>query len=136
MVDDLDAIRRELAEIVDLLSATPGDDFATRHALMKRRDELRAAADRHRTDHDEQRPTEDLQAELAAREAQLEALVGEAMDMVTQAGGSGGGGTGAGYVSAGEAGINVAMRDAGGAPQIRERIARLRQILESRSRNG
>lgn len=135
-MDDLDAVRRELGEIVDRLNATPIDDFAARHALLTRRDELRAVADRHRADHDEQRSTEDLRSELTAREAQLQALVGEAMDMVTQAGGSGGGGTSGGYISAGEAGINVAMRDAGGAPEIRARIAKLRQILEAREARG
>ena len=62
---DLDSITRELAEIIDRLNATPSDDFAARHRLLLRQDELRAYAAAHRVDHDEQRTTEDLQTELA-----------------------------------------------------------------------
>lgn len=128
-MDDLDEINRLLAELADERRRLADDDFAALHALARRRDELRAAAERLRRDADEDRPTHDIRAELAARESQLESMVGESVDMVTQAGGSEAWG---GFASAGESGINKRMLDAKGADQVRARIARLRQILEQR----
>ena len=53
-VQDLDAVNRELAEVVDALNATPSDDFAARHALRTRQDQLRELAAEFRVDADEQ----------------------------------------------------------------------------------
>jgi len=130
-MDDLDAINRELAEIVDALNAAADDDFAARYDLKVRQDELRAAAAAFRVDIDEERPTEDLEKELAARRSQLDAIIADPLDLVTQAGGTGGL-TGGVFTSAGEAGINEAIRDAGGAPEVRARIARLEELLATR----
>jgi hypothetical protein len=129
-VKDLDAVNRELAEVVDALNNTPSDDFAARHALRTRQDELRELAAGFRVDADEQRSTEDLRIELAARESQINAIYGSGIDMVTQAGG--GSGTGGSYTSAAEGGINRQVRDASGAGEVQARIARLREILADR----
>jgi len=130
-MQDLDAVNRELAEVVDALNSTPSDDFATRHALRTRQDALRDLAAGFRVDADEQRSTEDLQRELAARESQLEAIYGAGVDMVTQAGG--GSGTGGSYTSAAEGGMNKQVRAAAGAAEVTVRIARLREILAVRN---
>lgn len=127
---DLDAVNRELAEVVDALNATPTDDFAARHALRTRQDELRELAAGFRVDADEQRSTEDLRIELAAREAQLDAIYKSGLDLVTQSGG--GSATGGSYTSAGEAGINQKIRGASGAGEVQARIARLQEILADR----
>ncbi len=65
-MDQLDSINRELAEVVDQMNATPADDFARRHELHKRQDELRELAAKFWVDSDEQRSREDLARELAA----------------------------------------------------------------------
>jgi hypothetical protein len=127
---DLDAVNRELAEVVDALNATPTDDFAARHALRTRQDELRELAAAFRVDADEQRSTEDLRRELAAREAQVTAIYGAAMEQVSQSGG--GGGDFGSPVAAAEGSLTAKGRDATGAPEIRARIARLREILAAR----
>lgn len=132
-MNDLDALNAELAEIIDGLNATPAHDFAARYELRKRQDQLRAAAEAFRTDFDSHRPTEDVEKELAARRSQLEAIIADPLDLVTQAGGSGGGATGGGYTSAREGSINEAMREAGGASQVRARISQLEQILAQRA---
>ena len=129
-VQDLDAVNRELAEVVDALNATPSDDFAARHALRTRQDQLRELAAGFRVDADEQRSTKDLRIELAARESQIKAIYGSGIDMVTQAGG--GSGTGGSYTSAAEGGVNKQVREASGAADVIARIARLREILASR----
>lgn len=129
-MDDLDAVNRELAEVVDALNATPVDDFAARHALRTRQDALRERAAHFRVDADEQRSTEDLRRELAAREAQITELYGAAMEQVSQ---SAGGGPGGGAMTAsGEGGLVEKGREAMGAPAIRSRIFRLQEILASR----
>lgn len=130
-MSDLDRINRELAEVVDALNATPRDDFAARHALRTRQDELRELAAQFRVDADEQRSTEDLERELAAREAQITEIYGSAMEQVSQSGGGGPGG--AALTAAAEGGLVGKGRDAMGAAAVRQRIARLRQILDARA---
>lgn len=130
-MSELDAINRELAEVVDALNATPADDFARRHELRKRQDELREEAARFRVDADESRPTEDLARELAALEAQRERIIESGIDLVTQAGG--GSRTGGSYVSAGEIALNRGVKEAAGLRDIETRIAKLRRLLDLRS---
>lgn len=130
-MSDIDAINRELAEVVDALNATPSDDFAARYALRTRQDELRELAAEFRVDADEQRSTEDLRRELKMMEQRLEGIYGSGMDLVTQSGG--GSGTGGSYTSAAEGGMNAQIREASGLGDIQARIARLREILASRS---
>lgn len=128
---DLDAVNRELAEVVDALNATPTDDFAARHALRTRQDQLRELAAGFRVDADEQRSSEDLRRELAARELQITEIYGAAMEQVSQSGG-GGPGSGGNITAAAEGGLIAKGRDATGAPAIRSRVARLREILAAR----
>ena len=124
-------VNRELAEVVDALNNTPSDDFVARHALRTRQDALRELAVKFRVDADEQRSTEDLRRELAARETQVTELYGAAMEQISQSHG-GGGGFGGDMTAAAEGGLVEKGRDAMGGPQIRARIARLREILAAR----
>ena len=127
---DLDAVNRELAEVFDALNNTPADDFAARPALRTRQDKLRELAVRFRVDADEQRSTEDLRRELAAREAQVTAIYGAAMEQISQSGG--GGGDFGSPVAAAEGGLTAKGRESQGAAEVRSRIARLREILAAR----
>ncbi len=127
---DLDSINRELAEVVDALNATPSDDFAARHALRTRQDRLRELAAGFRVDADEHRSTEDLRRELAARETQVTAIYGAAMEQISQSAGGGPGGTG--DTAAAEGALTAKGRESMGAPAIRARIFRLREILAAR----
>ncbi len=129
-MDDLDAINRELAEVVDALNATPADDFAARHALRTRQDELRERAAEFRVDADEQRSTAALEAELHALETQLTAIYDSGLDLVTQAGG--GSGTGGSFTSAAEGGMNLQIREASGLGAIQARIAKIREVVADR----
>lgn len=131
---DLDAINRELAEVVDALNATPADDFAVRHELHTRQDALREMAAQYQRDADESRSTDDLHRELAAREAQIASIYGSAMEQVAQS--SGGGPGGGALTAAAEGGLVAKGREASGAPAIRARIARLRQLLAERDDAG
>ena len=129
-MQDLDEVNRELLEVIDALNNTPSDQFAARHALRTRQDELRELAAGFRVDADEQRSTQELRIELAARESQLNAIYGSGLDLVTQSGG--GSRTGGSYTSAGEAGINSQIREASGGGEVTARIHRLREILAAR----
>ena len=133
-MSDVNEINRRLAAVVDELNATPTTDFAKRHELRTRQDELRALAARHRTDFDDSRSSADLGAELAARRAQLDALAEAGIDLVTQAGG--GSGTAGSYTSAGEGALNAKIREANDADTIRARIAKLEELLSGRRDEG
>ena len=127
---DLESITRQLAEIQDRLLALPDDAFAERYELEKRQDALRDAAAEFRSDWDAQRPTEELEAELAALRARLQAIEDERIDMVVQSGGgtlAGPGADGWGGVA-----INQEIEAAHGAPAIRDRIARIVGLLADR----
>lgn len=127
---DLDSINRELAEVVDALNATPSDHFAARHELRTRQDQLRELAAGFRVDADDQRSTEDLRRELTARETQVTAIYGAAMEQISQS--SGGGPGGQGHTAAAEGALTAKGRESMGAPAIRARIFRLREILAER----
>lgn len=127
---DINEINRQLAAVVDELNATPSTDFARRHELRTRQDELRELAAQHRTDFDDSRSSADLEAELAARRAQLDALAEAGIDLVTQAGG--GSGTAGSYTSASEGALNAKIREANDADTIRARIAKLEELLRRR----
>jgi hypothetical protein len=73
----VESLVRELSEVQDLLVLLPDDAFAEREELIRRRDELRAMADRHAAGVDEARLTEDLLAELAALRRRRCAMIGE-----------------------------------------------------------
>ena len=125
---DLDQVLGELSEVQDRLIALPDDAFAERYELRCRQDELRDQMASLRIDFDVERPTEDLLAELSGLRSRLTAIEGQRIDMVSQAGGSGGM-TGA---MTPEEGLNRRMDEAAGGGEIRSRIGRIKGILTDR----
>jgi len=127
-VADLERSLRELSEVQDRLNALPDDAFAERYELRCRQDELRDQMASFRVDFDAERPTEDLLVELTGLRSRLATIEGQRIDMVSQAGGSGGV-TGA---MTPEEGLNRKMDEAAGAGKIRTRIGRIKGILIDR----
>ncbi len=81
-----------------------------------------------RVDFDAERSTDDLLTELSGLRSRLTAIEGQRIDMVSQAGGSGGM-TGA---MTPEEGLNRKMDEAAGAGEIRSRIGRIKGTLIDR----
>lgn len=125
-----DAVNRRLAEIQDELLELEPSDFKARYELQKERDGLRDLV-RGSIDTDSGRSTEDLLAELAAREKALRQIE---ESMVNSAGMSGGGGAGTGsYEGPGDGlRLNTEILAGTGALELSRRIARLRTILAER----
>ena len=130
-MSDLERITKELAEVDDAIWRLPDDAFAERYALLKKRDALRDEAARLPHDWDAQRPTEELVKELKAQQHHLDAIVDEQIDLVSDAGGGGMGGSGGGKDSS-TFGLNQKIADANNAAAIRERIGRIKGILIDR----
>ena len=129
----IDEINRDLSEVLDGLLALPPDAFAERYALQERQRALREEAATFAEDHDANRPTAELQKELAALRTNLEALMGERINLALQAGGGGsGGGQGGSYGGRDGILINAAMDEAQGTNRVRARIGRLEGILLDR----
>ncbi len=125
---DLDQILRELSDVQDRLIALPDDAFAERYELRCRQDELRDQMASFRVDFDARRSTEDLLTELSGLRSRMATIEGQRIDMVSQAGGSGGM-TGA---MTPEEGLNRKMDAAAGAGEIQSRIGRIKGILIDR----
>jgi len=125
---DLDQVLGELSEVQDRLIALPDDAFAERYELRCRQDELRDQMASLRIDFDAERSTENLLSELSGLRSRLATIEGQRIDMVSQAGGSGGV-TGA---MTPEEGLNRKMDEAAGAGEIRSRIGRIKGILIDR----
>ena len=125
---DLDQVLGELSEVQDRLIALPDDAFAERYELRCRQDELRNQMASLRVDFDVERSTENLLSELSGLRSRLASIEGQRIDMVSQAGGSGGL-TGA---MTPEEGLNRKMDEAAGAGEIRSRIGRVKGILIDR----
>ena len=125
---DLDQIQRELSDVQDRLIALPDDAFAERYELRCRQDELRDQMASFRVDFDARRSTEDLLTELSGLRSRMATIEGQRIDMVSQAGGSGGM-TGA---MTPEEGLNRKMDAAAGAGEIQSRIGRIKGILIDR----
>ncbi len=123
---NLEEINKELAAVVDELNATPSTDFAKRHELRTRQDELRKLADMYRTDFDKSRSTVALERELRARQAQLDAVY--MSGGVSRTGGS--------CTSAEEGGLNPQIRKASNSAEIRARIAKLEDLLADQESSG
>jgi hypothetical protein len=129
----IDDINRDLSEVLDGLLALPSDAFTERYVLQERQRALREEAATFAEDHDTKRPTAELQKELAALRTNLDALVGERINLALQAGGGGsGGGQGGSYGGRDGILINAAMDEAQGANRVRARIGRLEGILLDR----
>lgn len=129
----IDDINRDLSEVLDGLLALPSDAFAERYVLQERQRALRDEAATFAEDHDANRPTSELQKELGALRANLEALMGERINLALQAGGGGsGGGQGSSYGGRDGILINAAMDESQGTNRVRARIGRLEGILLDR----
>lgn len=127
----LDELNRRLAQVQDRLLELGPDDFAQRYRLKIEQDRLRSQAKRFATERDVDRSTEDLKAELRAREAALEEVRRKMMNAAAQAGG-GGGGTGSFEGPLDAFKINNALISGSNAEALMQRIARLETIIEER----
>ncbi len=125
---DRDQLLQELSDVQDRLIALPDDAFAERYELRCRQDELRDQMASLRVNFDVERSTEDLLSELSGLRSRLGKIEGQRIDMVSQAGGSGGL-TGA---MTPEEGLNRKMDEAAGAGEIQSRIGRIKGILTDR----
>lgn len=127
----LDELNRRLAEIQDRLLELGREDFAARYELQLEQDRLRRQSRRHASDRDSNRPSQELLAELRARESALEQIRRGMVNSAAQAGG-GGGGSGSFEGPLDGFKINNAMTSATGADKLMQRIARLETILKER----
>ena len=105
------------------------DDFSRRFELQKQQDELRREVAQFHEDADEGRSTAELEAELEARRAQLKSIKKQRIDVVMQ---SGGGSHGGDMGAIGIPHLNRSIESAQGAGAIKERIAKLEQVLAER----
>lgn len=117
----LDEIRRELADIQRQPLDVADDDFAGKHRLLSRRDELRLLAAEHRRDADTERSDTELLSELAAHRQQLAAIERQRINVVKQHG-AGSHGTAAGGDGWGAVQLNHAIDQAQDVAGIRARI--------------
>ncbi len=126
---DLDRITQALARVQGELIDLADDAFAERHELLQRRDQLRREAAAFRVDFDARRPTEEMLDELSGLRSLLSELEGRRIDMVKQSGGcaAGPGAEGWGGVS-----LNQQIDAAGGMPEVKARIGRIKGILIDR----
>lgn len=125
----VDSLIRELGEVQDRLIALPDDAFAERFELLKLQDQLREQAALHTAGVDNERPTEDLLAELASLRQRRDALESEHVNVMLQASNI----DAAGFSgNADAAQINRQMDSARGLPQIVSRIGRIKGILTDR----
>ncbi len=123
-------INRRLAEISKELWELDESDFRAKYELQRERDVLRDRV-RSTVDMDADRSTDDLLAELRARQESLEKIRDP---MVSSAGMSGGGGANTGSYEGPADGVrlNTEIVAATGANQLAQRIARLESILVAR----
>ena len=127
----LDELNRRLARIQDRLLELGPEDHAQRYELKVEQDRLRRHARRYATERDVDRSSDDLRAELAAREKELETIRRKMVNAAAQAGGGGGGaGSFEGPLDAFK--INNALKSGSDADTLIQRIARLETILKER----
>ncbi len=126
---DRDAALRELGAIQDRLISLPDDAFAERYELQTRRAALRDQLAEANAGADVERPTPELEAELAALRAQAEEIRKLRIDVVKQAGG---GRTGE-MNTRGATAMNRQIDEAHGRPAIIARIARIEAALAERA---
>lgn len=130
-MDEISEVRQRISDIYDELLETESDDFAERHRLLTERDVLRSRI--HELQGDavltDDRPTLQIERELAALRANAEALYDQQIDLVTQAGG---GSHAVDHGSLGGIGLNQRMAESTGLNAIRQRIGQLEGILADR----
>ena len=129
MKQDLDAVNTELAEIIDRLGGLAPDAYAKRHELLTRQDELRVKAAEFAHDLDAERPTHDLEAELASLRKVRSQLIETRIGYATGKGGSAHGPASAAMVE-----LGVKSMGAAGLDRTNARISRLEDILAQRQR--
>lgn len=126
----LDELNAQLGEIQDRLSELGSSDFAEKHRLKTEQDRLRKMAGKYRQERDKNRPTEELLAELKARQSSLDEFR-KKMPEAAKAAGSGltaGSWSGPGDVTQ----VNETMKSAQGIEAQMQRIAHLEGILKER----
>jgi hypothetical protein len=128
-VTDVDSLIRELGAVQDRLIALPDDAFAERFELLKRQDELRHRAAAHTAGVDNERPTEDLLAELASLRQRRNELESQHINVMLQASNVDAAGF-SGHADAAQ--LNRRMGFAQGLPQLVSRIGRIKGILTDR----
>jgi multidrug efflux pump subunit AcrA (membrane-fusion protein) len=127
-ISQLESLIKDLASIQDQLLALDDDDHQRRAELHQEQNELRKRVAELRVDLDAGRSRAELEAELAAWRERLDALRGQRIDPVVQAGGGD-----AGWGNIGAVKINHDMMQAQGADEIKARIAHLEQRLRDAS---
>jgi hypothetical protein len=123
-------IAKELAAIDEKLDTLPADDFAERVTLHQRHEDLRARAAQLAEEADDQRPTQDIQAEVQSLQQRLRRIQGEFIDVPEQSGE--GNIPGPDSVDRSAASLNRDMANAQDAPKIVARIEKLQRIIQSR----
>ena len=126
----LEELNHQLGKIQDQLLELGPNDFAKKHRLKTEQDRLRNLAGKYRQDRDAHRSSEDILAELKAREAALEAFR-QKMPEASKAAASGlsaGAWEGPGDTMR----INQGMKSAHGVEEQIQRIAQLETILKER----
>lgn len=131
-LSELDEVLRQLGEIQDELLALPEDAFARRYELRARQEELRRLAAEARSGRDLETGTDDLLAELAALRRRLAEVERLRIDLVSQSGGGGTGGSHAGADAWGAVRINLGIDAAQGRDELVARIGRIKGILIDR----
>ncbi len=126
----LEELNRQLGAIQDQLLELGPNDFGEKHRLKTEQDRLRNLAGKYRQDWDANRPSEDLLAELKAREAALEGFRKKMLEASKAAtsGLSPGAWEGPGDTMR----INEGMKSAHGIEEQMHRIAQLETILKER----
>lgn len=130
-MDDVSDLVRRLADVQDRMLALDPRDLSARYELEKERDALRSEASEFAGQVDEGRSATDIERELAALRAQVEAIIDSKIDLVVQSGGGSNAGPGADGM--GGVVLNQLISAAGGMDRIRARISHLEAVLERKA---
>jgi hypothetical protein len=125
---DLDRIFRELMETRQKLDSLPPDASTERARLERRRQELHELATNLQASVGDERPTPEIQTELASLKVSLTEIEDATIDIAVQHGGSA---LEASYAPA-TMDLNRAIESGQGADEIRVRIRQLEDTLEKR----
>lgn len=129
-MDPLTELIRELADVNQEIWALPGDAFAEKHELLKKRDSLRERAAEHAFDADKERSTADLLSELSGLRFQLDQIEKQKIDLVAQAGGGAPGASN--MTNLGGVLLNAKIMEASGAGRLQSRIGVIKGVLIDR----
>lgn len=127
----LEEVTLRLAAIQDALMALPDGASSERHELLKERDALRAEAAGFSVDHDQNRSTQELEAELASLRHRRKQIVGARSGYATGKGGNNAGPASGAWVKLAEQ-----SKSAGGLGVLNARISQIEDVLATRARQG